>query len=135
MIGMAIEITGFQVNLFSEDIEACAEFYRQLGFEEFYRTPLEGLPEHVEVCSSGLTIGIASTRVANDEFGLGVVTGSNSAEVLLWCEDVDVAYAAALAAGGTPVHEPEDYQGGRVRHAWLTDPAGHLVELVELRRP
>jgi len=47
-------------------------------------------------------MGIASTRVANDEFGLGVVTGSNSAEVLLWCEDIDAAYAAALAAGGTP---------------------------------
>ena len=42
MTGMAIEITGFQVNLLSEDIEACAQFYRQLGFEEFYRTPLEG---------------------------------------------------------------------------------------------
>jgi hypothetical protein len=53
MTGMAIEITGFQVNLLSEDIEACAQFYRQLGFEEFYRTPLEGRPEHIEVRRPG----------------------------------------------------------------------------------
>ena len=58
-----------------------------------------------------------------------------SFQVNLFSEDIDAAYAAALAAGGTPVHEPEDYQGGRVRHAWLTDPAGHLVALVEMRRP
>jgi hypothetical protein len=44
MTGMAIEITGFQVNLFSEDIEACAQCYRQLGFEEFYRTPWKAGP-------------------------------------------------------------------------------------------
>ena len=36
-----------------------------------------------------------------------------SFQVNLFSEDIDTAYAAALAAGGTPVHEPEDYQGGR----------------------
>ena len=56
-------------------------------------------------------------------------------QVNLFSEDIDAAYAAALAAGGTPVHEPEDYQGGRVRHAWQRPGRATSSPWSKMRRP
>ena len=39
---------------------------KAIGFEETYRTPAEGAPEHVEVRALGLTLGIASVVAARD---------------------------------------------------------------------
>jgi catechol 2,3-dioxygenase-like lactoylglutathione lyase family enzyme len=129
---MAFRIEGFQVNLFTDEIEPTVEFYRRLGFVESFRTPTDGSPTHVEVRASGLTIGVASERIGN-ELGLEVAAGPTSAEVLLWVDDVEDACARALAAGGVPVSAPDE-DGGRLRHAWVRDPSGHLLELVEERR-
>jgi catechol 2,3-dioxygenase-like lactoylglutathione lyase family enzyme len=129
---MAFRIEGFQVNLFTDEIEQTVEFYRRLGFAESFRTPTDGSPTHVEVRAAGLTIGVASERIGN-ELGLEVAAGTGSAEVLLWVDDVEDACATALAAGGTPVSAPDE-DGGRLRHAWVRDPSGHLLELVEERR-
>jgi catechol 2,3-dioxygenase-like lactoylglutathione lyase family enzyme len=129
---MTFRIEGFQVNLFAREIEPTLEFYLRLGFAESYRTPKLGTPTHVEVRAAGLTIGVASEQIGNDQFQLKVSAGANSAEVLLWVDDADAAYADAVAAGGTSVFGPEDYQGGRVRHCWLRDPSGHLLELVQM---
>ena len=41
-------------------------------------------------------------------------------EIVLWCEDVDAAYAQALAAGATVMREPHDFQEGRLRVARWT---------------
>ena len=50
----------------------------------------------------------------------------------LACADIDVLFARALAAGARSVLEPAPSPEPGVRFAFLADPEGHLVELVEL---
>ncbi|HTY71893.1 MAG TPA: VOC family protein [Actinomycetes bacterium] len=125
--------SGFQINMFVDDVEPCVSFYRGIGFEETYRTPREGVPEHVEVRSLGLTLGIASVAAAHDVHGLDVSSEGNAMEVCLWCDDADAAYQLMLRAGGRPLRAPEDFQAGRLRTAWVLDPADNLVEVVQQR--
>ncbi|MFC6045475.1 VOC family protein [Nocardioides hankookensis] len=119
-----------QVNLYCADVEACAEFYRRLGCAERFRTPATGAPVMVEVTGPGFTIGLASAEVGN-EYGLGVEAGGEASEVVFWCDDAGSAYDAAVAAGGASAHAPVDSPDGRLRFAWVRDPAGHLLKLVQ----
>jgi lactoylglutathione lyase len=49
------------VNLYTRDIEAGIRFYRDLlGFKETFRTPAEGVPEHVELRLNGFTLGLGT---------------------------------------------------------------------------
>jgi len=49
----------------------------------------------------------------------------------LTAPDIDEAFAAALAAGARPVIEPRPSPEPGVRFAFMADPEGNLVELVE----
>ena len=41
---------GGQSNYYANDVERMAAFYRDnFGFKETYRTPKEGVPEHIEI--------------------------------------------------------------------------------------
>lgn len=128
-------LTGFQANLFANDVEPAVTFYAALGFEESYRYAPAGEPLHVEARNGGLTIGIASVQAARDEHGLEVSQEGAAMELVLWCDDVDAAYAQALSAGATMIREPHDFQEGRLRVGWVTDPLGNPLELVEKRKP
>jgi catechol 2,3-dioxygenase-like lactoylglutathione lyase family enzyme len=121
---------GAQVNLYCDDVEACAEFYRRLGCAERFRTPAEGEPAMVEVTGPGFTIGLAQAAAGN-AYGLEVAHGPSSAELVFWCDDTDSANAAELDAGGTEAQTPVDSPDGRLRFGWLRDPAGHLLKLVQ----
>jgi catechol 2,3-dioxygenase-like lactoylglutathione lyase family enzyme len=121
----------FQINMLVKDVEPCVSFYKAIGFEETYRTPIEGAAEHVEVRNLGLTLGIASVTAARDIHGLHVSGEGNAMEVCLWCDDVDAAFARMLQAGARAVREPHDFQGGRLRTGWVLDPANNLVEVVQ----
>jgi predicted enzyme related to lactoylglutathione lyase len=127
-------LTDFQINLFARDVERCAAFYRAIGFAETYRTPLDGVPEHVEVTQVGLTLGIASVTAARDIHGLDVSSDGNAMEVCLWSDDVEATYAQMIEAGGKAVRAPHDFQDGRLRTSWVEDPEGNLVEVVQRMR-
>jgi lactoylglutathione lyase len=59
------------VNLYTHDIEAGLRFYRDLlGFEETFRTPTEGVPEHVELRLNGFTIGLGTVEAARRVHGV-----------------------------------------------------------------
>ncbi|GAA4695021.1 VOC family protein [Nocardioides conyzicola] len=122
--------TGAQVNLYCDDVEDCAAFYRRLGCAERFRTPATGAPVMVEVVGPGFTIGLASAAAGND-YGLDVAPDRRSTELVFWCDDVEAAYGAARAAGGTEADGPVDSPDGRLRFAWVRDPAGHLLKLVQ----
>ncbi len=126
----------FQINMIVEDVEPCVLFYKAIGFEETYRTPAEGAAEHVEVRmrTLGLTLGISSVTAAREVHGLHVPGEGNAVQVVLWCDDVDAAFARMLQAGARAVQEPHDFQGGRLRTGWVRDPANNLVEVVQQRR-
>lgn len=116
-----------QVNLWCDDVERCAAFFRALGMPEKFRVPADGEPQQVEVEAAGVRIGFSSAKTGAELFGIATTPGENT-EIVLWCDDVDGLYRAGLAAGGQPLQEPVD-AGGR-RHAWLRDPEGHRVKFV-----
>ncbi len=125
--------SNFQVNMLVEDVEPCVSFYKAIGFEETYRSPAEGAAKHVEVRTLDLTLGISSMTAAREDHGLDVSGAGNAVQVCLWCDDVDAAYERMLQAGARAAREPRDFQGGRLRNAWVLDPANNLVQLVQQR--
>jgi lactoylglutathione lyase len=125
--------SSFQVNMIVEDVEPCVSFYKDLGFAETYRSPAEGAPEHVEVRAVGLTLGVSSAKAAREHHDLDISGQGNTVQVCLWCDDVDAAVARMVQAGARTVREPRDFQGGRLRNAWVRDPANNTVQVVQQR--
>jgi lactoylglutathione lyase len=118
------------VNLYTADIEAGIHFYGDLlGLEETFRTPKEGVPEHIEFRAGGFTIGLGTVEAAKRAHGVDATPGRPTMVVVLWCEDVDKAYVALAAGGGTVVRPPHN-TGNDNRNAMFRDPDGNLVEIV-----
>jgi lactoylglutathione lyase len=125
-------ITGF-VNLYTGDIEASLHFYRdRLGFTETFRTPTEGIPEHVELSLNGFTVGLGTVEAARRVHDVEAVPGSPAMVLVLWTDDVDKSHAELVVAGVTVIQPPHD-TGNNNRNALLRDPDGNLVEIVAKR--
>lgn len=121
--------TGF-VNLYTADIEAGLRFYRDLlGFEETFRTPREGIPEHVELTLDGFDLGLGTVQAAKRVHGVDASPGSPAMVLVVWTDDVDTAFEQ-LKAAGVPVVQPPHDSGNDNRNALLRDPDGNLVEIV-----
>jgi lactoylglutathione lyase len=118
------------VNLYTRDIEAGLHFYRDLlGFAETFRTPADGIPEHVELQLNGFTIGLGTVEAARRVHGVEAVPGSPAMVLVVWTDDVDNAFAELVAAG-VPVLQAPHNTGNSNRNALLRDPDGNLVEIV-----
>ena len=118
------------VNLYTRDIEAGLRFYRDLlGFTETFRTPAEGVPEHVELELGGFTVGLGTVEAARRVHGVEPEPGAPAMVLVIWADDVDRA-CADLAAAGVPVLRPPHDTGNNNRNALLRDPDGNLVEIV-----
>jgi len=121
------------VNLYTRDIEAGLHFYRDLlGFAETFRTPREGIPEHVELRLNGFTVGLGTVEAAKRVHGVDAAPGSPAMVLVVWTDDVDVAYRDLVAAGVPAIQPPHD-TGNNNRNALLRDPDGNLVEIVAKR--
>lgn len=119
-----------QVVLFSQDLTRTTEFYRALGFEEVFRTPREGEPIHVDLVLDGYRLGLASEASTRDDHGLDPVVAGQRAAVILWTDDTPAAYARLQELGATPVKDPSPWLD-RLLIAWVEDPDGHLVQVVQ----
>ena len=65
------------VNLYTHDIEAGIQFYRDLlGFVETFRTPTDGTPEHVEFKLNGFGFGLGTVEAARRVHGVDAGPGS-----------------------------------------------------------
>ena len=118
------------INLHTRDIEAGLRFYRdRLGLAETFRTPTEGVPEHVELRLSGVTVGLGTVEAAARMHGVDPEPGRPAMALVMWTDDVDHAYATLTAAGVTGVKPPRDSGNGN-RNALVHDPDGNLVEIV-----
>jgi lactoylglutathione lyase len=121
--------TGF-VNLYTADLEAGLRFYRDLlGFEETFRTPKEGVPEHVELTLNGFALGLGTVEAARRVHGVDASPGTPAMVVVVWTDDVDSAFDHLRSAGVPVVQTPHDTGKGN-RNALLRDPDGNLVEIV-----
>ena len=67
----------------------------------------------------------AELRLGTSVVMVGSSTSSHQAALYLTVDDVDAAYARALAAGGTPEREPGNQDYGQ-RSAGVTDPGGNI---------
>jgi lactoylglutathione lyase len=118
------------VNLYTRDIEAGLRFYRDLlGFTETFRTPGDGVPAHVELQLGGFTVGLGTVEAARQVHGVDPAPGSPAMVLVVWADDVDVAFRDLRAAGVPVVQEPHN-TGNSNRNALLRDPDGNLVEIV-----
>ena len=97
------------INLYSHDVTRLVRFYASLGFRETFRTPEEGIPDHVEVALDGLTIGVASVDAAIAHHGLSPNLDGRPVEIVLWTDDTDRAYARLTAAGAPSLSPPHDF--------------------------
>jgi lactoylglutathione lyase len=128
----AMYVTGL-VNLYTSDIEAALRFYRDLlGFEESFRAPTDGTPEHVELGLEGFTIGLGTVEAARRVHGVDALPGSPGMVLVVWTDDVDQSFADLVAAGVPVMQVPHD-TGNNNRNALLRDPDGNLVEIVAKR--
>lgn len=117
------------VNLYTGDIEAGLRFYRDLlGFTETFRTPTEGVPEHVELRLNGFTVGLGTVEAAKRVHGVDAAPGSPAMVLVVWTDDIDGAYQELVAAG-VPVLQPPHNTGNNNRNALLCDPDGNLVQI------
>jgi lactoylglutathione lyase len=119
------------INLYTHDIEAGVRFYRDLlGLRESFRTPAEGVPEHVEFrLTDGFAIGLGTVEAARRVHGVDAEPGRPAMALVLWSADVDEAFSRLVAAGVTVLQEPHPTGNGN-RNALLRDPDGNLVEIV-----
>jgi catechol 2,3-dioxygenase-like lactoylglutathione lyase family enzyme len=121
------------VNVFTHDIQRSLAFYQgALGLAETFRTPREGVPEHVEMAAGGFVLAISTAEAALRVHGLEVEVGRPSMTLVFWVDDVDATHAAAVAAGAPSVTAPYD-TGNDNRNAVVRDPDGTLVEFVAKR--
>ena len=119
-----------QIILFSTDVERAAVFYVGLGFVETFRVPAEGEPIHVDLELDGSKLGVASVDSTRNDHGLDPVAHGQRAAVILWTDDVDAAFEELTATGVPALAAPHEWLG-RLRIAWIADPDGHPVQLVQ----
>jgi len=126
-------VTSGLVNVFTHDIEKALGFYQGvLGLSESFRTPKEGVPEHVEMTAGGFVLAISSTEAAERVHGVRVETGRVAMSLVFWVDDVDATFDAVTDAGVTALTAPHDTGNGN-RNALVRDPDGTLVEFVTKR--
>ena len=125
-------IRSAQINLYTDDLPRLVAFYAGLGLRETFRTPVEGDAEHVELRVDGFTLGIATVEAARRVHGLHPDLTGNRFEIVLWTDDLDGDFARLQADGVQMLSKPRDF-GERLRVAWVTDPDGSSVQLVQSR--
>jgi predicted enzyme related to lactoylglutathione lyase len=117
------------INLYSRDLSQAAAFYSELGFVETFRSPASGEPVPMELTLDGFALGIATKEQHNLRPG-----GEGYwIEIVLWTDDTDAA-VNALVVKGAPLFSPaHDFLDGKLRSAWVADPDGNPIQLVQRR--
>ena len=119
-----------QIVLFTRDIDRAVAFYRDIGFNEVFRTPPAGTPIHVDLDLDGYRLGLATEASTRDDHGLSPVANGQRAAVILWTDDTPAGYARLLQLGAAPVKSAEPWLD-RLLIAWAEDPDGHLIQVVQ----
>ena len=120
------------INLYSRDLSQAAAFYSELGFVETFRTPASGEPVHMELTKDGFTLGIANMEAAK-QHNLRPGGEGHWIEIVLWTDDTDAAVNALVAKGAPLLSPAHDFLDGKLRSAWVADPDGNPIQLVQRR--
>ncbi|MED4207609.1 VOC family protein [Neobacillus mesonae] len=116
-------------NLYTSDINRSLTFYRDLlEFEETFRFPDKGEPEHVELRLGDSMIAL-TTYTAAKEGSVSAPTPGHPFELTIWAEDADQAINRLRAAEVPVVIEPKVHKAG-VRRSYVSDPDGNWLAIV-----
>jgi lactoylglutathione lyase len=74
-------------------------------------------------------IGLGTVEAARRVHGVESTTGNPSMALVIWCEDVDLAWSKLVADGVDLLQLPHD-TGNNNRSALVCNPDGNLVEIV-----
>jgi lactoylglutathione lyase len=119
-------VTSVMPNLYTADMDRAVAFYRDLlGGTQTFRTPADGLAEHVELRLGDVIIAISS-RDAVPRQGMPVPVPGHSLEIVLGCDSADAAVAELRAAGTPVLVEPSSHASGH-RRAYVADPDGNWI--------
>jgi len=121
------------INLYARDLPRAAEFYSELGFVETFRTRASGKPVHIQLTLDGFTLGIATIETAKEHHGLRAEGEGRWIEIVLWTDDTDAALNALVAKGAPLLSPAHDFLDGKLRFAWIGDPDGNPIQLVQRR--
>jgi catechol 2,3-dioxygenase-like lactoylglutathione lyase family enzyme len=122
------------INLYSCSLPRAVAFYSELGFVETFRTPESGEPVHVELKLDGFTLGISTIEAARKHQGVRPDGEGRWIEIVVWTDDTDAALSALVAKGAPLLFPAHDVLDGKLRAAWIADPDGNPVQLVQRRR-
>jgi predicted enzyme related to lactoylglutathione lyase len=119
------------INLYARDLPRAVAFCSALGFAETFRTPSSGEPVHVELTLDGFRLGVAALEAARADHGLSPNGEGRGIEIVLWTDDADAALRALVEKGAPVLSPAHDFLGGRLRAAWVADPDGNPIQLVQ----
>ena len=119
------------INLYSRDLSRMAAFYSGLGFVEAFRTPASGEPVHIELTLDGFTLGIAAMEAAREHHNLQPGGEGRWIEIVFWTDNTDAALNALLGKGARLLSPAHDFLDGALRAAWVADPEGNPIQLVQ----
>jgi catechol 2,3-dioxygenase-like lactoylglutathione lyase family enzyme len=119
------------INLYSRDLSRAAAFYSELGFIEVFRTPASGEPVHIELTLDEFTVGIATMEAAKEHHGLRSGGEGRWIEIVLWTDDTDAALDVLVSKGAPLLSPAHDFLDGKLRAAWIADPDGNPIQLVQ----
>jgi hypothetical protein len=121
------------INIYSRNVIRLIGFYKRLGFRETFRTPKHGRAAHVELSLDHFKIGVASVDATIADHGLSPDLGGRPVEIVFWTDDVDRDFARLATRGIPSLSRPHDFLGGHLRAAWIADPDGNPIQLVQRR--
>jgi catechol 2,3-dioxygenase-like lactoylglutathione lyase family enzyme len=112
------------------DLERSVAFYEALGLECTSRTEIpQALEAIVENRDRGSKLQLAQQK---DQHG-PIDMGSAFWKLYVNTEDIDETYRRSLEAGATSISEPQDLDRWPVTIAFVGDPDGYQIELVQRR--
>jgi lactoylglutathione lyase len=115
----------------TRDIDAAVAFYELLGMKEIEREILEkgeATLVFIEPPEGGFQIELVYNWGKDD----GYDGGERFAHFAFEVEGLDELYPRLLAAGATGVREPYLLEGTGPKIAFIADPDGNWVELIEV---
>jgi len=117
--------------LFSPDPQRTASFYARLGFVETYRAFEDAMLARVDLELDGRALAIVLATAA--PAGVAEPSTAGRGGVSLRADDVNAAFAALVSAGVPGLRAPAKREGpwGRRLVAWVEDPDGRAIELVQ----
>ncbi|HEY4045586.1 MAG TPA: VOC family protein [Acidobacteriaceae bacterium] len=98
-----------------------------------YGTPASGEPVHIELTLEGFTLGIATMEAAKEHHSLRPGGEGHWIEIVLWTDDTHAALNALVAKGAPLLSPAHDFLDGKLRAAWIADPDGNPIQLVQRR--